>query len=59
MAAGGRRYLSGWLETTGNDFWQQHFGPVYHDWLAAKQTYDAQTVFGSTLFQGDPVPMPW
>ncbi len=59
MAAGGRRYLSGWLETTGNDFWQQHFGPVYRDWLAAKQTYDAQTVFGSTLFQGDPVPMLW
>jgi cytokinin dehydrogenase len=58
MEAGGRRYLSGWLETTGNDFWQQHFGPVYRDWLAAKHQYDGQTVFGSTLFQGDPVPMP-
>jgi hypothetical protein len=33
-------------------------GRRYRNWLAAKQIYDAQTVFGSNLFQGDSVLMP-
>ncbi|MBE9033145.1 FAD-binding protein [filamentous cyanobacterium LEGE 11480] len=54
MAAGGKRYLSGWLETTSEGFWQQHFGALYTDWLQVKQTYDPNQVFGSSLFRGDP-----
>jgi cytokinin dehydrogenase len=55
MQAGGKRYLSGWLEDTSNQFWQQHFGDRYADWIKAKHQYDTKQVFGSLLFQGDPV----
>jgi cytokinin dehydrogenase len=54
MQYGGKRYLSGWLEDTSQQFWQQHFGPLYVDWIAAKKKYDQNQVLGSLMFQGDP-----
>jgi cytokinin dehydrogenase len=57
MAVGGKRYLSGWLETTDELFWQQHFGSRYDAWIALKAQYDPDRIFGSLLFKGDPVPL--
>lgn len=44
VAAGGKRYLSGWLDYTQAD-WKTHFGVVWPRVEAAKRRYDPQGVF--------------
>ena len=50
IQAGGKRYLSGWLGTMSSEFWPQHFGAVWQDWLQAKQALDPNHVLCSKLF---------
>lgn len=51
LQAGGKRYLSGLLYTADKNFWQQHYGDRYQQWLAMKEKYDPQNVFTSVLFK--------
>jgi len=41
IAMGGKRYLSGYIDFTAED-WRQHFGDRYETFAAAKRTYDPQ-----------------
>lgn len=51
LPLGGKRYLSGYLgsELT-EDYWQQHFGARYMDWISLKEEYDPHHLFCSLLF---------
>jgi cytokinin dehydrogenase len=49
-AAGGKRYLSGWLGPMTDDDWRQHHGPHHAAWVAAKRRYDPEGIFRSALF---------
>jgi cytokinin dehydrogenase len=50
LAAGGKRYLSGWLESWGEGDFQAHFGPYFGVWKQAKDQFDPHRIFTSTLF---------
>ena len=50
VAAGGKRYLSGWLGMMTEESWREHFGPLYPAWRAAKTRFDPRGVFSSSLF---------
>jgi len=49
-AAGGKRYLSGWLGLQDERRWREHHGDGYPAWLAAKQRFDPQGILRSALF---------
>jgi cytokinin dehydrogenase len=49
LAAGGKRYGSGWLEMD-EAAWRAHFGERFNDWLAAKQLFDPHNIFTSQMF---------
>jgi cytokinin dehydrogenase len=51
-AAGGKRYLSGWLGPMSDEDWRCHFGARHADWLAVKRRYDPQGLFRSVLLPG-------
>lgn len=44
MAAGGKRYLSGWIEFSP-ERWRQHFGDLWPGVVRLKQKYDPGNVF--------------
>lgn len=50
LAAGGKRYLSGWLFEQTDAFWRSHFGDSYESWRQAKVRYDPHRILRSTLF---------
>jgi cytokinin dehydrogenase len=50
LAAGAKRYLSGWLFQRGQAAWQAHFGDAYPAWVARKQALDPRNVLRSALF---------
>ncbi|KTC78075.1 FAD-binding protein [Legionella brunensis] len=48
---GGKRYLSGYLgDDLPKNYWKDHFGAVYPDWLSLKKKYDPHHVLRSHLF---------
>lgn len=49
-AAGGKRYLSGWLFEPDEAAWRRHFGDDYEDYLACKRRFDPAGIFRSLLF---------
>lgn len=50
LPKGGKRYLSGFLGAEpGMEFWKNHFGEQYDDWIKLKQQYDPKGVFCSYL----------
>jgi cytokinin dehydrogenase len=49
-AAGGKRYLSGWLGAQDDRRWREHHGERYPAWVSAKQQFDPQGVLRSALF---------
>jgi cytokinin dehydrogenase len=49
LDAGGKRYLSGWLEAMGEPGWRAHFGPAFPAWQALKRQLDPGGVFCSLL----------
>ncbi|EHL29778.1 FAD-binding protein [Legionella drancourtii] len=50
LTRGGKRYLSGYLgESPDTDYWKNHFGTRYKDWLKLKKTYDPRNIFCSVL----------
>jgi cytokinin dehydrogenase len=51
-AAGGKRYLSGWLGAMDEARWREHHGPHYRAWIAAKDRFDPDGIFRSALFPG-------
>jgi cytokinin dehydrogenase len=51
-AAGGKRYLSGWLGAMDEESWREHHGPRYAAWVSAKQRFDPESIFRSALFPG-------
>lgn len=46
LAAGGKRYLAGWLELDEAG-WRAHYGECYERWAAAKRRLDPDDVFDS------------
>lgn len=51
LALGGKRYLSGFLgEELPEEYWQQHFGRRYREWMSLKEEYDPHHLFCSLLF---------
>lgn len=52
VAAGGKRYLSGWLGMMDEPGWRLHYGDAFDAWLAAKARFDPNGVLGSALFDG-------
>ena len=48
-AAGGKRYLSGWLFEPDQAAWKQHFGDDYEAYLDCKRRFDPARVFRSLL----------
>jgi cytokinin dehydrogenase len=52
LAAGGKRYLSGWLGTMDETAWRRHFGDRFDAWTSAKRTFDPNGILGSMLFAG-------
>lgn len=50
LPQGGKRYLSGFIgEAPDREFWQNHFGERYSDWLNLKKIYDPHHIFCSAL----------
>ena len=49
IAAGGKRYLSGWLFEPDEAAWKRHFGEDYDDYLACKRRFDPAGIFRSKL----------
>ena len=49
MAAGGKRYLSGWLFEMSTSAWQAHHGAAYGQLLEAQRRFDPNGVFRSML----------
>jgi len=49
LAAGGKRYLSGWLGTMDTAAWRRHYGEYYDGWMAAKRSFDPNGVLCSSL----------
>lgn len=50
LKQGGKRYLSGYIgKQLKSNYWQNHFGPLYKDWIGLKEKYDKQQVFCSFL----------
>jgi FAD/FMN-containing dehydrogenase len=43
IAMGGKRYLSGWIDFT-SDEWREHFGPQWEPFARAKRRYDPDGV---------------
>jgi cytokinin dehydrogenase len=56
LQAGGKRYLSGWLETMGGEDWRAHFGSRFPDWQALKPRLDPGGVFCSLLLPAQTSP---
>ncbi|MGQ0505493.1 MAG: FAD-binding oxidoreductase [Myxococcaceae bacterium] len=54
LEAGGKRYLSGWLEGLDAAQWRAHFGRRYEGWTRGKQQHDPSGLFQSLLFPGGP-----
>jgi cytokinin dehydrogenase len=50
VQCGGKRYLSGWLGTPTEQFWQTHFGAQYEPWCTMKQILDPKQILRSVLF---------
>ncbi|WED43954.1 FAD-binding oxidoreductase [Legionella cardiaca] len=51
LTQGGKRYLSGYLgQNLPQNYWQNHFGSSYEDWLNLKKKYDPRSIFRSQLF---------
>lgn len=51
LKQGGKRYLSGYLgKNISKEYWQQHFGHRYEDWLSLKAQHDPHHIFCSDLF---------
>lgn len=52
LTGGGKRYLSGYLgESVDTNYWKNHFGARYEDWLSLKKLYDPRNIFCSVLHQ--------
>ena len=49
LAAGGKRYLSGWLFEPDERAWQRHFGADYEAWQARRRLLDPDGLFRSCL----------
>jgi len=49
LAAGGKRYLSGWLGTLDTAAWRRHYGEYYDAWVAAKRSFDPNGTLCSSL----------
>lgn len=50
LAQGGKRYLSGFLgESLEQNYWKNHFGARYAQWMELKKIYDPQNIFCSML----------
>ena len=49
LAAGGKRYLSGWLFEPEEAAWRRHFGPSFDAWRARKASLDPAGVLTSRL----------
>jgi cytokinin dehydrogenase len=49
LAAGGKRYLAGWLGAMDSDAWRRHYGDYYDSWVAAKQSFDPNGILCSSL----------
>jgi cytokinin dehydrogenase len=58
LDAGGKRYLSGWLETMTEPDWRAHFGPAFPAWQALKRQLDPAGVFCSLLLPAVDAPPP-
>jgi cytokinin dehydrogenase len=52
VAAGGKRYVSGWLFEPDMDAWRTHFGERFERWRARKSELDPRGVLRSVLFPG-------
>jgi cytokinin dehydrogenase len=50
IAAGGKRYLSGWFGMMDKDAWRDHYGARYDEWAAAKHRFDPAGVLSSVAF---------
>ncbi|WP_035918241.1 FAD-binding oxidoreductase [Legionella fairfieldensis] len=51
LKQGGKRYLSGYLGCNlKNDYWSNHFGPLYANWCNLKEKYDPKQTFRSFLY---------
>ena len=50
VAAGGKRYPSGWLAMMNEDSWRSHFGERFTEWQTAKRELDPASILRSTLF---------
>jgi len=48
-SAGGKRYLADWMGEVDGDAWRAHFGPAYEGWMKARQAFDPEGVFTSSL----------
>ncbi len=50
LSAEGKRYLSGYLgKNIPAQYWKDHFGTYYNDWISLKKSYDPHHVFKSYL----------
>jgi FAD/FMN-containing dehydrogenase len=43
IAMGGKRYLSGYVEFTPDE-WREHFGPMWETFTAAKRRFDPDAI---------------
>jgi cytokinin dehydrogenase len=50
LAAGGKRYLSGWLDNWNEEALQAHFGEYFSEWQRCKARFDPRRVLTSALF---------
>ncbi|USQ14442.1 FAD-binding protein [Legionella lytica] len=51
LPLGGKRYLSGYLgESLKPDYWKNHYGARYSEWLELKKQYDPLHILSSYLF---------
>ena len=49
LAAGGKRYLAGWLDKMDADAWRRHYGEYYDAWVEAKRSFDPNGILCSSL----------
>jgi cytokinin dehydrogenase len=49
VAAGGKRYLSGWLFEPDDEAWRRHYGEHYDAWRARKRQLDPSGILRSRL----------
>jgi cytokinin dehydrogenase len=55
IAAGGKRYLSGWFGMMDEAAWRDHYGVRYDEWVTAKHRFDPAGVFTSVAFPSRPL----